>query len=679
MSTIQNTANDPSNEKPEVNMKLEPLDFSGYNVPGLVPVTPEISPMNEMIYPLPSPVAGRPPTTNNLLPLNSVISNQNLSDLPMNLGHSPDFSGLNPALPLDPGIMDQLSGIYAPDLSLGLNGNPFGTISDNLVKQQVPIQLAKPTFFNNSNNHNENQIPKLILKKETLSKNLGQKNNENNKINPMNRSQNNSSHNSYLHDWFQGPFIFQIYFDTNDKHSMLDAKFNSLIGVNSTPLPSGLPNFHGPNALFPSPTASLTLPNFQNPSNLKTPITAPANFLMNQSRAPKSAPYTWSHSLCKLFVKMDTPCPVNIRLEHPAPPGCIIRITAVFRKTEHQSDIVTRCPNHREKEQQVTSKMLKKNLSENSNQHCNSNTNSTDRMSNFNHVVRVDHPRAIYESRKISHHILSGNLNLPDPVEIANLGTTNSQDTKKDEKSTKILPTLVRECVTVPYCPPFLGQTKSTIMLRFMCLSSCVGGINRRPFNTVFTLESSNGEILGRNVVETRVCSCPGRDRDAEERRKLVGQSSSFDASHSDSGSGSGNSFDQQNKTDFSINSNDRCGLKRKLGLSNSENSKKLCDKNLAVVADDQEMADLLQKYCQSIRELKILSPHIYNSMISANKNGPDNRNRAVPPSNATVKKMQNQDKAFSCSNAGKIESPRTGSSGTINGGSGNSSDSGKM
>ena len=52
MSTIQNTANDPSNEKSEVNMKLEPLDFSGYNVPGLVPVTPEISPMNEMIYPL---------------------------------------------------------------------------------------------------------------------------------------------------------------------------------------------------------------------------------------------------------------------------------------------------------------------------------------------------------------------------------------------------------------------------------------------------------------------------------------------------------------------------------------------------------------------------------------------------------------------------------------------------
>jgi len=52
---------------------------------------------------------------------------------------------------------------------------------------------------------------------------------------------------------------------------------------------------------------------------------------------------------------------------------------------------------------------------------------------------------------------------------------------------------------------------------RFMCNSSCVGNLSRRPISAVFTLESANGEVLGRRVVGLRVCACPGRDRDAEE------------------------------------------------------------------------------------------------------------------------------------------------------------------
>ena len=46
-----------------------------------------------------------------------------------------------------------------------------------------------------------------------------------------------------------------------------------------------------------------------------------------------------------------------------------------------------------------------------------------------------------------------------------------------------------RESVTVMYESPQVGAEYSTVLYKFMCLSSCVGGINRRPLLTCFTLE----------------------------------------------------------------------------------------------------------------------------------------------------------------------------------------------
>merc|ERR1712111_48027 len=51
------------------------------------------------------------------------------------------------------------------------------------------------------------------------------------------------------------------------------------------------------------------------------------------------------------------------------------------------------------------------------------------------------------------------------------------------------------------------------------CLGSDTGGINRKPVKLIFTLELGQGNVIGRQSVEVRICSCPKRDKKQEEER----------------------------------------------------------------------------------------------------------------------------------------------------------------
>lgn len=74
-----------------------------------------------------------------------------------------------------------------------------------------------------------------------------------------------------------------------------------------------------------------------------------------------------------------------------------------------------------------------------------------------------------------------------------------------------------RHSVVVPLETPQAGSDTCTIPYQFTCKTSCLRGMQRRPINVIFTLETPQGEVVGRKSLSVKICSCPKRDKEREE------------------------------------------------------------------------------------------------------------------------------------------------------------------
>uniref|UniRef100_A0A8C5N3P9 Cellular tumor antigen p53 n=1 Tax=Gouania willdenowi TaxID=441366 RepID=A0A8C5N3P9_GOUWI len=205
----------------------------------------------------------------------------------------------------------------------------------------------------------------------------------------------------------------------------------------------------------PSSTFDALSPSPAIPSN--TDYAGPHTFDVSfqQSSTAKSATWTYSTDLKKLYCQIAKTCPIQIKVLTNPPQGAVIRAMPVYKKAEHVTEVVKRCPNHE----------LSREFNDG-------------QIAPPSHLIRVE-------------------------------GNSHAQYVEDSITG--------RQSVLVPYEPPQVGTEFTTILYNFMCNSSCVGGMNRRPILIIVTLETRDGQVLGRRCFEARICACPGRDRKADE------------------------------------------------------------------------------------------------------------------------------------------------------------------
>lgn len=168
-------------------------------------------------------------------------------------------------------------------------------------------------------------------------------------------------------------------------------------------------------------------------------------------------------ALEKIFIKMSSTMNINISYI-PPPQGSqlYLRAMILFSNTDQMHLPVKRCANHRE-------------------------SDSKDNHVLNHHILRCLHPSSFYRG-------FEDGLFFQD-----------------------------RLCAMVPLCSPTNedGLAQEAIGLEFVCQNSCTSGINRRSTSIMFTLEEHTGKLVGKRVVQFKVCSCPKRDAEREMPEQL--------------------------------------------------------------------------------------------------------------------------------------------------------------
>ncbi|XP_018576453.1 cellular tumor antigen p53 [Anoplophora glabripennis] len=170
-------------------------------------------------------------------------------------------------------------------------------------------------------------------------------------------------------------------------------------------------------------------------------------------------PWVYSPPLNKIFMDMNSPFPVDFKIKNRPQNSLFIRVTPVYSLPQHSQDFVYRCINH-EHPMETSNRNVKENVRQ--------------------HIIRCSNSSAIYLGDK--------------------------------EKSQRL-------SVAIPLSLPQSGTESVREMFQFVCKNSCpTPGMNRRPIEAIFTLEDVSGHVLGRQTLRVRICSCPKRDKEKEEK-----------------------------------------------------------------------------------------------------------------------------------------------------------------
>jgi len=186
----------------------------------------------------------------------------------------------------------------------------------------------------------------------------------------------------------------------------------------------------------------------------------PLNFEVMIDPHHSKTPWVYSAVLNKIFIGMSNPFPIDFKWSGDIK-NLFVRATPLFSLAQFAQDLVTRCMTH-----SMPTDTSNRNVSEEIR----------------DHVIRCQSPSAIYSGSKEAKIHLN---------------------------------------VVVPLGIPQTGTDSVRIMYSFVCKNSCPSGMNRKPLEVVFTLEDELGNVLGRRKLSVRVCSCPKRDKEKEEKDHL--------------------------------------------------------------------------------------------------------------------------------------------------------------